>query len=181
MEGTNSNFTLQEIKRDVNESILKHTMSDVGYSVQLSGGVDSSYITAVLSKNYSQTLHTYSVTLDNDEKDESMFQKIASQKFNTIHHSFLMSGKHLIDNYEKATWHFDIPMENPGNAFLMLLCKQAQKNSKVILTGEGSDELFGGYSSFKNIKLYKYKILYFLQQHNWLVNLIPDISKFKNC
>jgi asparagine synthase (glutamine-hydrolysing) len=179
MQETNSNFTLQEIKNDVDESILRHTMSDVGYSVQLSGGVDSSYITAVLCKNYGQTLNTYSVTLDNNKKDESMYQKIVSQKYNTIHHSFLMSGKDLIDNYEKATWHFDIPMENPGNAFLMMLCKHAQKNSKVILTGEGSDELFGGYSSFKSLKIYKYKILYLLQQYDWLVNLIPDISKFK--
>ena len=83
MEETNTNFTLQEIKNDVDESILRHTMSDVGYSVQLSGGVDSSYITAVLSKNYRQTLNTYSVTLDNNKKDESIYQKIASQKYNT--------------------------------------------------------------------------------------------------
>lgn len=178
-EQSNINLNLDEVRNDINQSILKHTMSDVGYNIQLSGGIDSSYIAAVLSKEYSQTLHTYSVKLKNYEYDESEYQKIVSEKYNTIHHSYLMGSEDLVENYEKATWHFDIPMVTPGNAFLMLLCKHSQKNSKVILTGEGSDELFGGYSSFKSVKIYKYKILDFLQRHGWLINFIPDISKLK--
>ena len=177
---SNTNFSLEELKNDINNSILKHTMSDVGYNVQLSGGIDSSYITAVLSKEYRQTLHTYSVKLENYERDESAYQKIVSEKFNTVHHSFSMRGKDLRENFRKGTWHYDIPIVNLSSIFLLLLCKHSSNNSKVILTGEGSDELFGGYSSFKTSKLFKYKVFDLLQRHNKLIALIPEISNLKN-
>lgn len=167
------------IKNDINESILNHTMSDVGYNIQLSGGIDSSYITAVLSKEYNQKLNTYSVTLENYQKDESLYQQIVAEKYETIHHSFSMSGKDMYNNFEKATWHYDIPQVHLSSIFLMLLCQHSRSNSKVILTGEGSDELFGGYSSFYNKKIFKYSVLNFLQQHDKSLGLIPDISSFR--
>jgi asparagine synthase (glutamine-hydrolysing) len=168
----------EDIKKDINESILKHTMSDVGFNIQLSGGIDSSYITAVLSKEYEQNLNTYSVKLENYQKDESKYQKIVSEKYNTNHHSLSLGGSDLRDNYEKATWHHDIPLVHPASTFLMLICQHSRKSSKVILTGEGSDELFGGYNSFKSLNLYKYQLAYFLQKFK-LINLIPGISKLK--
>jgi len=180
MNESSSSLNLEEIKNDINGSILKHTMSDVGYNVQLSGGVDSSYITAVLSKEYKQTLNTYSVKIENFRGDESKYQKIVSEKYNTVHHSYSFGSKDLRDSHEKATWHYDIPMVHLGSVLLMLLCEHSKNNSKVILTGEGSDELFGGYGSFKAFKLYKYRIPYLLQHHHNLINLIPDISVLKN-
>ncbi len=177
---TNTKINYEEIKNEINESISKHTMSDVGYNVQLSGGIDSSYITAVLSKEYNQKLNTYSVTLENFNRDESRYQKIVTEKYNTIHHSFSMTGKDMCDNFEKATWHYDMPQVHLSSIFLMLLCRHSRHSSKVILTGEGSDELFGGYSSFYNKKIYKYSILNFLQQHDKAFSLIPNISGFRN-
>ncbi len=167
------------IKNDINESILNHTQSDVGYNIQLSGGIDSSYITAVLSTEYNQKLNTYSVTLENYEKDESIYQQIVAEKYGNIHHSFSMSGKDLYNNFEKATWHYDIPLVHLSSIFLMLLCQHSRSNSKVILTGEGSDELFGGYSSFYSKKILKYSVLSFLQQHYKSLSLIPDIFNFR--
>ena len=167
------------VKNDLNESILNHTMSDVGYNIQLSGGIDSSYITAVLSKEYNQTPDTYSVTLEGYDKDESIYQRIVAEKFGTTHHSFSMSGKDMYNNFEKATWHYDIPQVHLSSIFLMLLCQHSKISSKVILTGEGSDELFGGYSSFYNKKILKYSVLNFLQRHDKSLSLIPDISNFR--
>lgn len=101
------------------------------------------------------------------------------RKFNTIHHSFAATGIDMRDNFEKATWHHDIPIVHLGSVFLMLLSKHSRSNSKVILTGEGSDELFGGYSTFSNSVLNKYKILSYIQRYDKLLNLIPSISKLK--
>ena len=179
-EESNLNLNYEEIKKDLHESILRHTMSDVGYNVQLSGGIDSSYITAVLSKEYNQTLNTYSITLENFKEDENKYQEIVSRKCNTIHHSFSATCKDMLDNFEKATWHYDIPIVHPASVFLMQLCKHSIDNSKVILTGEGADELFGGYSTFNNMVLNKYKILLNVQHYEKLLNLIPPISKLKS-
>ncbi len=168
----------EEIKNEVNRSILEHTMSDVGYNIQLSGGIDSSYITAVLSKEFKQKLNTFSVTLENYKNDESSYQKIVAKKYNTDHHSFSMTGKDMCNNFEKATWHYDIPQVHLSSIFLMLLCGHSRSSSKVILTGEGSDEVFGGYSSFSNKRILKYHILNFIQHHK-LFNLIPELYEFK--
>jgi len=178
-EDSNLNFEYEEIKKYLNESILKHTMSDVGYNTQLSGGIDTSYITAVLSKEYNQVLNTYSITLQKVKEDESQYQKIVTQKFNTVHHSFAATDIDMRDNFEKATWHHDIPIVHNGSAFLMMLSKHSRNNSKVILTGEGADELFGGYSTFNNNVLNKYKILSYVQRYDKLLHLIPSISNFR--
>ncbi|MEJ2617875.1 MAG: asparagine synthase C-terminal domain-containing protein [Ignavibacteriaceae bacterium] len=178
-EQPNQDLNLEEIKQDIDESIFKHTMSDVGYNVQLSGGIDSGYITTVLSKKYKQTLHTYSGELELQERNESKYQKIVAERCNTFHHNYLFKSKDLFDNYEKATWHLDIPMVGQASTFLMLLCQQSRNNSKVILTGEGSDELFGGYDSFRRIKINKFMALDFLQRHDLIIKLIPNALKFR--
>lgn len=178
-EQPNQNLNLEEIKQDIDESILKHTMSDVGYNVQLSGGIDSSYITTVLSKEYKHALHTYSGELELQGSNESKYQKIVSERCNTFHHNYLFKSRDLFDNYEKATWHLDIPMVGQASTFLMLLCQQSRNNSKVILTGEGSDELFGGYESFRRIKINKFTTLDLLQKHDLIIKLIPNASKFR--
>ena len=169
------NVADENIKFELNKSILEHTASDVGYNVQLSGGVDSSYITAVLAKDYGQKLHTYSVKLDGFEKDESEFQKLVSEKYNTTHHGYNFGAKDLLDNYEKATWHHDLPMMHPTSVFLMLLCEESRKNSKVILTGEGADELFGGYSRYDISN--KYLLYDFLAKKPLIQKFIPNSAK----
>jgi len=170
------NISDQEIEHAIDESILQHTVSDVGYNIQLSGGVDSSYITAVLSKKYNNNLDTYSIELNGYEKDESEFQKIVAEKYRTNHHGYNKGAYDLLDNYEKATWHHDIPMVHPTSVYLMLLCKESRKNSKVILTGEGADELFGGYSRYDINKKY---LLYSLIDKNPLIkNFFPKNQKF---
>lgn len=170
------NISDEEVKFQLKKSILEHTVSDVGYNIQLSGGVDSSYITAVLSKDYNQKLHTFSVTLDGFEKDESEYQKVVAEKYNTIHHGYNFGAKELFDNYEKATWHHDLPMMHPTSVLLMLLCKESRNNSKVILTGEGADELFGGYSRYDIDK--KYLLYHFLAKKPLAQKLMPKNQKF---
>ncbi|HDZ62680.1 MAG TPA: asparagine synthase (glutamine-hydrolyzing), partial [Nitrospirae bacterium] len=144
-----SKINLGSIEADLKNSIFMHTQSDVGYNIQLSGGIDSSYITAVLAKDYGQDLHTYSVTLKDYEKDESRYQNIVADLYRPKHHSFELSGTDMADNLPKATWNMDMPVVHDACVFLMLLCEHSRQHSKVILTGEGADELFGGYGRYK--------------------------------
>lgn len=170
-------YSDDEIEEILKKSILQHTISDVGYNIQLSGGVDSSYITAVLANDHKQKLHTYSIALSGFEKDESEYQRFVSNKFNTTHHEFDVSASDLYSNYEKATWHHDIPMVHPASVFLMLLCEKSREHSKVILTGEGADELFGGYSRYNFDKRYEFYSK--MAGYPDLVKYIPSISKLK--
>jgi asparagine synthase (glutamine-hydrolysing) len=172
-----SNINFKEVEYRLNESIWAHTQSDVGYNIQLSGGLDSSYITAVLANRYKQKLNTYSVELDGFDKDESKFQKIVVDKFNTVHHGHSLTGKDYADNLVKATWHMDMPVVH-GGVFLMMLCKYSQQNSKVILTGEGADELFGGYSRY-NISR-KIQFVYWMKKNGFNHHHLPSFWKFKS-
>ncbi|PCJ99934.1 MAG: asparagine synthase (glutamine-hydrolyzing) [Zetaproteobacteria bacterium] len=168
-----------EIQDLLDESIKAHTISDVGYNIQLSGGVDSSYITAYLVSNESHTLDSYSVTIDGTLSEEK-YQKEVVDAYPTNHHSYHYNSHDLADSYIKATWHMDAPNMHLASPFLMILCEESRKTSKVILTGEGADELFGGYARFNipfaqriGFKLYQMKI------PEWLIPNLPKIRALK--
>lgn len=149
LNSSNSKIDLELVEKELNNSIYYHTQSDVGYNIQLSGGVDSSYITAALASDSSQKIHTFSVALKGYKEDESSYQDLVANQFNTIHHSFSFNGKDLADNLPRATWHMDFPLAGNSCPFIMLLCEYSGRHSKVILTGEGADELFAGYARYE--------------------------------
>jgi asparagine synthase (glutamine-hydrolysing) len=151
-QGKMTSPSLEEIESQLNESIILHTESDVGYTVQLSGGVDSSYVTGIVS-SLKPNLQTYSIALNHDKYDESVYQKLISNKFKTNHFELNLDGNKFNDAIETASWHMDVPIVHLGCVFLMLLCKEISKSSKVVITGEGADELFGGYSRYSLQKL----------------------------
>lgn len=144
----NGPIDFDDIETSLKASIYSHTVSDVGYNIQLSGGVDSSYITAVLAKDYRHPLHTFSVELEGFEHDESAYQRHVSQRYGTKHHRYAMGAKEMADHLPLATWHMDMPIIHTSCVFLMLLCRHSREHSKVMLTGEGADELFGGYGRY---------------------------------
>ncbi len=163
---------LELIEKKLYESFYQHTISDVGYNVQLSGGLDSSLVTAVLSKHLKSNLRTYSLTLDGEEYDEKHFQDIVVKQFKTKHFSIDVTNSTYSKLLEKATWHMDLPIVHSGCPFLMYLCKFSKETSKVIITGEGADELFGGYSRY-NLDFQK-KIAFFIKKYNLPIKFLPN-------
>jgi len=143
------NCNYPKIENLLNQSIIDHTRSDVGYNVQLSGGVDSSYIVSVLKENNLNNFKTFSVMVDG-ENNEAEYQNTVVDKYSLEHNTFTLSNKDLADAYIKATWHFDFPLIHSACPFLMLLSSESSKSSKVILTGEGADELLLGYTRHSN-------------------------------
>lgn len=169
-------LTNNQIKELVDQSIREHTVSDVGYSIQLSGGIDSSYITTLLSLEKSQ-IDTYSVSLPGDKDDESAYQKQVIEKCGTIHHDFACDGNMFADLLPKATYHLDFPIMHAGSVFLFRLCQEIAKDHKVVLTGEGADELLLGYSRY-DIPL-NHKIAFQLKRMGIPASLIPDLPKLR--
>ena len=137
---------LRTSRAAVIDSIKAHTASDVGYAVQLSGGVDSSLITATLSRELGHRLKTFSIVIPGAQYDESQFQRAVSERYRTDHQEMEVGDRTFAEALEKATWHMDVPIVHLGCVLLMLLCQQSARTSKVILTGEGADELFAGYN-----------------------------------
>ena len=131
--------------RAVKESVADHLVSDVGYTVQLSGGVDSSLVAALAAEHSSGTLASFSVNLGDHPYDEGAYQKMVVERYGLEHETVQVTAENYADMLPSAIRHMEGPTPHGGCVMLMLLCKRIKDRSKVVLTGEGADELFGGY------------------------------------
>jgi asparagine synthase (glutamine-hydrolysing) len=128
--------------------------ADVPVGAYLSGGLDSSVVTAVAAKRSGQTLRTFSIGFDQPEFDESAFQHAVAQQVGSQHASERIDGAAIARVFPAVVRHAETPMLRTAPAPLFLLSKLArQKQIKVVLTGEGADEVFLGYDLFKETAL----------------------------
>jgi len=138
-----------ETKRLFEEAVRRQLVSDVPVGIFLSGGVDSSAITAIASKHYSGRLATYSAGFDElggvDERPNA--RKIAAH-FGTEHHELAIHGGGVADLVEKMVWQHDMPFSDAANIPLYLMASQMSGTTKVVLQGDGGDEVFGGYRRY---------------------------------
>ncbi len=147
------NEAVETIKDLFDKSIQRHLISDVPVGIFLSGGIDSSAITAYASKHYQGTLNTYSVGFDfaKGPNELTLAAEVAS-KFGTNHHEIHISGKNLIDTIESLVDSHDEPFGDAADIPLFLLTKELKNDVKVVLQGDGGDEFFGGYSRYTTIQ-----------------------------
>ena len=132
------------------EAVERHMVSDVPVGIFLSGGIDSSAITAFASRYYQGKISTYSVGFDFElEKNELPVARDTAKEFGTNHHEILISGTDLTDTIETLLYAHDEPFADAANIPLYLLCKELKGGQKVILQGDGGDEVFGGYSRYE--------------------------------
>lgn len=135
-------------EREVARSVALHMQSDVGYAVQLSGGVDSSLVLALAADKEDKPLESYAVSLPPEAIDEGEYRRAVLARYKTAHTEVALDGKAFSDALPKAVWHMEGPVPHAGCVMLMQLCKQIAKQHKVVLTGEGADEFFGGYARY---------------------------------
>lgn len=173
-DARNRGAIVTDTQRLLQDSFLLHTRSDVGYCVQLSGGVDSSYLTSVLAQTQ-KSLNTFSIQTDVIEFDESPYQRQVIERYGTQHHAFVMTGSDYANHIERATYHLEAPIVHSGSVFLMDLCRHIRETSKVVLTGEGADELFGGY--WRHLPTRYQQLVFQLQKHGIKGKWLPNISK----
>jgi asparagine synthase (glutamine-hydrolysing) len=151
-EGTNSSFKITlSLEEILKKSVDSQMISDVKLGSQLSGGVDStlvSYYSSQLKKD--SNLETVSVIFENQKFSEESYIDIVTDKLNLKSHKFVLNSQEFTNSLQKATWHFEQPLNHPNTIGLFLLCKGAKEFMTVLLSGEGADEVFAGYSRFVN-------------------------------
>lgn len=131
------------IKNDVKNSLV----ADVPVGVQLSGGIDSTLI-AVIASSYKEKIHTYSIGMEDNNWNEFKFSDQVVEKIKSNHKKIIFSKKDFIDNFSEVVYLLDEPINHENTVPMYLLSKEARKDVKVLLTGEGTDELMGGYRRY---------------------------------
>ncbi|WP_027216598.1 asparagine synthase (glutamine-hydrolyzing) [Butyrivibrio fibrisolvens] len=144
----------------IDKSVKDRMLSDVKLGVQLSGGIDSSIVTACASR-YKEDLESYSVIFEDDSYSEKKWMDMVAEKYPIKQHQEYQKIENFDVEFEKATWFLDTPLNHPNSIGIYNMCSIAKKNDvKVLLTGEGADEVFGGYRRYASfLTAQKYKLL----------------------
>ncbi len=138
---------LNHIEDLLTESILKRNIADVPVGVLLTGGYDNATIAAILQKNQTKRIKTFSVGIESKPNDIVQARKIANH-LKTNHHEFFLNDKDAIQLVKNLSNVFEEPIGNSGVIPLLFLAEKVKKDVKVILNAEGGDELFGGYRTY---------------------------------
>ncbi len=138
---------LQELLYD---AVTLRLRSDVTVAAYLSGGLDSSIISALVKKYHNRDLITFSVSFNDSAFDERSYQNAMVEFLGTDHRNIEVGYQDIGEAYSEVIWHSETPMIRTAPAPLFALSKLVYDNQiKVVLTGEGADEIFGGYNIFK--------------------------------
>ncbi len=147
----NQNFikSKQELKLLLKQSIEKRLISDVPIGTFLSGGIDSSLVTAIAQEVNNSPINTFSIGFDNKKHNESFHAKKVANYLGTHHNEFILKEQDAIHELENIMDHFDEPFADSSALPTMLVSKMAKKYVTVCLSGDGGDELFMGYGAYK--------------------------------
>jgi asparagine synthase (glutamine-hydrolysing) len=154
-------YYLASIKEMLSQVVKRHLVSDVPVGAYLSGGVDSSLMVALMAQ-HAGPLKTYSVGFDVEGYDESAHAAAVSSHFGTTHRHLTLGADKYIAMMDAMIQHRDQPLSIPHEVALFALSKELKKDVTVCLSGEGADELFGGYGrvqrspmDYKKLALYR--------------------------
>jgi asparagine synthase (glutamine-hydrolysing) len=147
-----------EAKKVIREALLDtikaHLVSDVEVGAFLSGGIDSTAIVSLMKQAGHEKIKTISVTFPGNQLDESKYSNAAAKKYNTDHFEYRLQEDELLSDFDKIIDAMDQPTIDGINTYFVSKAA-ASFGLKVVLSGLGGDELFGGYSSFINIPKYQ--------------------------
>lgn len=130
------------------KSIKMRLVSDVPLGAFLSGGIDSSTIVAFMSSLVDEPIKTFSIGFGEKEYNELNYARVIARKFKTDHHEFIVEPS-AVDLIDKLIWHFDEPFNDSSAIPTFLLSEITRKYVTVALSGDGGDELFAGYDSYR--------------------------------
>ena len=167
---------VDEIEKVFEESVNAHKISDVEVGRFLSSGVDSSYVST-----YFADQKTFTVGFDFGEKyNEISWAERLSKKIGVEHHTHLISSEEFWGNVEHVQYHMDQPLADPSCIALYFVSKLASEYVKVVLSGEGADELFGGYTIYNEPHVFKaYQKILPSKFRLWLAKEVKKLPHFK--
>jgi asparagine synthase (glutamine-hydrolysing) len=170
-------YFADEIARVFPESVTAHEMSEVPVGCFLSSGVDSSYVAREVSKQ--GNMCTYTIGFDDAKYDESANVKKFAQEIKLENKTRIISSEEYFAHIGDVQYHLDEPLANPSANLLYFLAELASEDVTVVLSGEGADEMFGGYNMYKEpimLKSYQ-KIPAFIRKS--LAHLVRLLPPFK--
>jgi asparagine synthase (glutamine-hydrolysing) len=146
---TSEKELIAQVRSRLEESVRLRLMSDVPLGMFLSGGVDSSAIAALMKRLTSGPVKTFSVGYDEQEFSELGYAADVAQAIGTDHYEVKVGIDDFFNELPRLIWHEDEPITWPSSVSLYFVARLAATQVKVVLTGEGSDEVFGGYERYR--------------------------------
>ncbi|MEC1742822.1 asparagine synthase (glutamine-hydrolyzing) [Schinkia azotoformans] len=165
---TSDSQLVKEIRDVLTNSVNMHMRSDVPVGSFLSGGIDSSFIVS-LAKQINPGLKTFSVGFEREGYSEVNVAQETASALNLENISYIITPDEFINELPKIIWHMDDPLADPAAVPLYFVSREASKHVKVALSGEGADELFGGYNIYREP--------YSLQMFNYIPRPIKRLLK----
>ncbi|WP_338785843.1 asparagine synthase (glutamine-hydrolyzing) [Metabacillus sp. FJAT-53654] len=170
---------IQDVLRD---SVDMHLRSDVPVGAFLSGGIDSSSIVALASKVHPK-IKTFTVGFEREGFSEIELAQQTAYELDVENIHYVVKPEELIKELPKIVWHLDEPVADPALVPLYFIAREARKHVKVVLSGEGADELFGGYNIYQEphaLKYFNYFPRSMRKSWNVMASMLPEGTKGKS-
>ncbi|HMI78421.1 MAG TPA: asparagine synthase (glutamine-hydrolyzing) [Ferruginibacter sp.] len=153
----NFDRSLEEFRELLTDATKIRLRADVPVAAYLSGGLDSSVTTSLINNIQPGNLNTFSIGFKDKEFDETVYQTEAANYFNTNHTAFECTTAEIAEQFENTIWHTEFPLLRTSPTPMYLLSKKVRdRNIKVVITGEGADEVLAGYNIFKEAKIRRF-------------------------
>ena len=172
------------LKKKLVNSIIERSVSDVPLGAHLSGGIDSTLICSILAKE-NINFETFTIGFNNSEYDESNYAEKISNYINIKNNKLIISDKDIINSVDKLSYVYDEPFADSSQIPSAILSNYASNKVKVMITGDGADELFGGYNrhiylnrilEMGTLQVYIYKnlinLFFIFQKYKYLKNIM---------
>jgi asparagine synthase (glutamine-hydrolysing) len=145
----------KEFARLFDDSVRIRMRSDVDFGAFLSGGLDSSCVVSAMANHTSKPIQTFTMGFKNKQYDERNLAKLVAEKYHTVHHEGIVSSEHFDEALNKVLLQYDDPFGDASAIPTGQISKYAAKYVKMVLTGDGGDEVLSGYTTHQGEKFAK--------------------------
>jgi asparagine synthase (glutamine-hydrolysing) len=142
-----------QLRSLLREAVSRRLMSDVPLGVLLSGGVDSGAVLGLMREAGAGNVATFTIGFHEELYDERRWARVVAQRFGRDHHEIVVGREDFLEAVPRLSWYRDEPVAEPSEIPLLLLAELAGRHVKVVLTGDGGDEVFGGYPKYRAERL----------------------------
>lgn len=167
----------EEFNNILDDAVKIRLRSDVPFGAFLSGGVDSSSVVGLMAKHMTKPVKTFTIGFHDKKYDESPYSQSAAERFQTEHVMEKVEAN-LLGLWPKATYHCDQPHGDVSFMPTYRVAELASRKVKMVLTGDGADELFAGYDKYKNF--FSSQEAYNLNEEEFQQKYLDNISLFKS-